>query len=74
MRYARDERFKIYGNGDLYDTLEDVLEKKVIENGSGNRQAERARKKLQEALDSFPSTGAMIDYDKVQGSTAEVVN
>ncbi|MCZ6672611.1 MAG: sulfatase-like hydrolase/transferase [Verrucomicrobia bacterium] len=74
VRYARDDRYKIYGNGDLYDTLEDVLEKRIIERESGNQQAERARKKLQKVLDSYPSAGAMIDYGKVQGTAKEVIN
>ncbi len=40
VRYARDKRYKLYGNGDLYDTQEDVLEKGLsIRNAQRRGQA-----------------------------------
>lgn len=74
VRYARDQRYKIYGNGDLYDTRHDVLEKEIIDPSMQDQDAERARNKLQKVLDSYPNSGANIDYGKVQGSKKEVLN
>lgn len=63
VRYARDQRYKLYDNGDLYDTQADVLEKKVLKPQS----AKRERAKLQTVLDSYPRQGKSIDTTKVQG-------
>jgi arylsulfatase A len=68
VRYARDKRYKLYDNGDLYDTIDDVLEKSIIAPGA-NKPGDRARKKLQAALDSYPKLGRGVDYDKVKGTT-----
>ena len=74
VRYARDERYKLYGNGDLYDTVQDVLEKKPSKKGSETRRVKIAREKLQEVLDSYPSQGKKVDYNRVQGTLPELLN
>jgi arylsulfatase A-like enzyme len=49
-RFARDQRFKLYGDGRLFDISEDVLEEHPLEAGQGG-EAEQAREKLQAVLD-----------------------
>ena len=70
VRYARDKRYKLYGNGDLYDTQEDVLEKRVLDPERSSRAAKRARKSLQAILDSYPEQGRGVDYSRVVGERA----
>ena len=53
VRFARDKRYKLYDDGKLYDTIEDVLEKKPLPEVT----ASEIRKKLQAALDSYPKAG-----------------
>jgi arylsulfatase A len=67
IRYARDIRFKLYDNGKLFDTIEDVMEKRPIPTGTASPAAHAARAKLQAVLDSYPQKGGMIDYGKVKG-------
>lgn len=52
--FARDQRWKLYSDGRLYDISKDVLEQHPISDGGP------ARKKLQAALDSMPSEGMKI--------------
>jgi arylsulfatase A-like enzyme len=49
-RFARDQRFKLYGDGRLFDVSEDVLEEHPLAAGQGG-EAEQAREKLQAVLD-----------------------
>lgn len=74
VRWARDRQYKLYGNGDLYDTKSDVLERSATEKSNESPEARRARQELQQVLDSFPSSGALIDYERVKGTMPEVVN
>jgi len=74
VRYARDERYKLYGNGDLYDTAQDVLEKNPSRFSNETKATHEVRDKLQQVLDSYPSAGRNVDYSRVQGSLPEVVN
>ena len=74
VRYARDERYKLYGNGDLYDTAQDVLEKNPSRFSNETKATHEVRDKLQQVLDSYPSVGRNVDYSRVQGSLPEVVN
>ncbi|MHC4628542.1 MAG: hypothetical protein ACYTDV_16315 [Planctomycetota bacterium] len=67
VRYARDKRYKLYDNGDLYDTIADVLERNVIAPDDSNEPAKLARKKLQAVLDSYPKSGRGINYGRVKG-------
>jgi arylsulfatase A len=53
--FARDQRWKLYSDGRLYDISNDVLEQNpVLEGGR------EARQKLQAALDSMPPIGQKI--------------
>lgn len=70
VRYARDKRYKLYGNGDLYDTQRDVLEKRALDPERSSRAAKRARKSLQAILDSYPEQGRGVDYSRVVGGRA----
>ena len=74
VRYARDKRYKLYGNGELYDTVFDVLEKAPIQSGESIPSAKAARSKLQQALNAYPDKGLKVDYSRVNGSMSEVVN
>ncbi|QXD25873.1 sulfatase-like hydrolase/transferase [Opitutia bacterium ISCC 51] len=67
VRYARDKRYKLYGNGDLFDTQKDVLEKSPSRPGAESRTLSTVRKRLQKALDSYPSEGQGVDREKVNG-------
>lgn len=65
VRYARDKRYKLYDNGDFYDTIHDVMEKeplprKIIDSGLAT-----ARRKLQKALNAYPTKGQAVNHDKV---------
>ena len=68
VRYARDKRYKIYGNGDLYDTSTDVLELNPLPE---NSRLSGVRKKLQSALDTYPSLGQGVDRSMVNGVMPE---
>ncbi|MBD3265730.1 sulfatase-like hydrolase/transferase [bacterium] len=59
-RFALDKRWKLYGNGRLYDMKNDVMEKNPIMPGEGNKEAQAARKKLQAVIDSMPKEPQMI--------------
>ncbi len=50
--WARDERWKLYSTGELYDVQADLLEKHPIPKAQGGKAAARARKKLRAALNS----------------------
>ena len=67
LRYAPDQRYKLYDNGDLYDTQIDVLETEAIDLERAAPAVKQARQKLQTALDSYPRQGAQIDHAKVRG-------
>lgn len=67
VRYARDQRYKLYDNGDLYDTVTDVMETTPLPVGGGDPRLEAARRKLRSALDAYPARGQAIDRDRVNG-------
>ena len=52
--FARDQRWKLYSDGRLFDISNDVLEENPVSGGGP------AREKLQAALDSMPSEGVKI--------------
>ena len=52
--FVRDQRWKLYSDGRLFDISNDVLEMNPISDGGP------VREKLQAALDSMPSEGARI--------------
>ncbi len=61
--FARDQRWKLYSDGRLFDISNDVLEKNPVLDGGGP-----ARKKLQAALDSMPSEGMRIYRPKTRAN------
>ncbi len=52
-RYAREKRWKLYADGNLYDVSADTLEKNPIGPGQGTEEAKQARIRLQAVLDSM---------------------
>ena len=61
-RWARDKRYKLYGDGRLFDVVDDVMEKTPL----SADQAVRERAFLERVLNSMPSKGAGIDYDRTR--------
>ncbi|MFT5129247.1 MAG: arylsulfatase A [Rhodothermales bacterium] len=57
VRFTRNTRYKLYDDGKLFDTIDDVLEKRPIAIGAAGERGETARKILQQALDSYPKRG-----------------
>ena len=55
QRFARDKRFKLYGDGQLFDVPADLLETEPIPAGDDSKQSAAARKALQAVLDSMPA-------------------
>jgi arylsulfatase A-like enzyme len=55
QRFARDQRFKLYDDGKLYDVPDDVLEQQPLKKGEGGPAANRARQKLKSVLDVMPA-------------------
>ncbi|MEX0819986.1 MAG: sulfatase-like hydrolase/transferase, partial [Pirellulaceae bacterium] len=56
-RFARDQRWKLYGDGGFFDVENDVFEKRNLASSDLNADAAAARSKLQGALDAMPNTG-----------------
>lgn len=57
-RFARDQRWKLYGDGRLFDVKNDVFEERQV---AGN---DRIRKKLQSVLDLKPAEGqTLLSYE-----------
>ena len=67
VRYARDKRFKLYGDGKLFDTISDVMEKSPISLDSGSPESKVARERLTGVLRDHPSRGRGVDYKRVVG-------
>ena len=53
--FARNKRFKLYDDGQLFDCLEDPLEERPVSFSDEGDEQRRARKLLQRALDGLPS-------------------
>ena len=51
-KFARNQRFKLYSDGRLFDISKDVREQHPLGPGEGGEEAARARKTLQGAIDS----------------------
>lgn len=60
IRFVRDQRWKLYGDGRFYDIENDVLEELPLEDFSDIPGAEAAHAKLAAALKSQPSQGATL--------------
>jgi arylsulfatase A-like enzyme len=56
LRFVRNQRWKLYGNGTLYDVKNDVLEQRPV-TGPGTDAMRRA---LQAALDRMPGQGQTL--------------
>jgi arylsulfatase A len=59
-RFARDERWKLYGDGKLHDLRADPQEEHPIDPPAEDAAAAGARRQLQAAIDSFPKQPARI--------------
>lgn len=60
IRFVRNQRWKLYGNGTLIDVQNDVLEKTPINNSQYNP----LRQKLQAAMDRMPAEGqTLLNFD-----------
>ena len=60
VRFVRDQRWKLYGDGRFYDVQNDVLEQQPLGLVEKNSEAAIARKKLAAALKSIPSDGQTL--------------
>ena len=60
LRFVRDKRWKLYGDGRLIDVKNDVLEKTPVE----SPETKAIRQKLQAAMDCMPSEGqTLLKFD-----------
>jgi arylsulfatase A len=58
VRFVRDTRYKLYGEGRFYDVETDPLEQNPL--AEPNAGAKTAKEKLQKALDSMPAEGQQL--------------
>ena len=70
VRFTRDKRYKLYDNGEMFDTIKDVIEKHPIAVGEAGAGGEAARRMLQKALESYPVDGRNTNRRK-PGSAAK---
>lgn len=63
-RFARDFRYKLYEDGRLFDTTNDVLERSPITIGNAGSVGESTRGTLQDVLDSYPRAGLQVKRKK----------
>jgi arylsulfatase A len=60
LRFVRSKRWKLYGDGRLFDVQNDVLEQNPIESPESNA----IRQRLQEVMDRMPPKGqTLLDFD-----------
>ena len=64
VSFARNKRFKLYNNGDFFDTTTDVLEKEPITATNPAAVPDSARTMLQEAISSYPVAGLNANRPK----------
>lgn len=55
IRFARDKRYKLYGDGKLYDVKKDKLEQNPIPSANDTEISSKARKHLASVLKSMPN-------------------
>lgn len=60
VRFVRDRRWKLYGDGRLFDVAKDPAEENDLDRGSKDEQAAAARRKLTAALNSLPAEGQTL--------------
>ena len=60
VRFVRDQRWKLYGDGRLFDVRNDSLEKRPIEDLDAVAGATEAKQKLSTALQAMPAEGKSL--------------
>ena len=60
VRFVRDQRWKLYGDGRFYNVAIDPLERSSLKPARPDSPAGRARTKLAKALKSMPAKGQML--------------
>ena len=55
IRFARDKRYKLYGDGKLYDVPNDKLEKRPIPTSADTATSRKARQRLAKVLKDMPN-------------------
>jgi arylsulfatase A len=53
---ARDQKYKLYADGNMYDVVKDPGESQPLDAASATAEVKAAREKLQKALDSYKGT------------------
>ena len=66
-RFARNQQYKLYGDGRLYDVGSDVLEKVVLDKNEDSPARAEMRKMLQQVHDSMPPWQAFLKSNESQG-------
>ena len=66
VAYVRDERYKLYRTGELFDLRQDPDETAPVTDRASELRV--VRDKLQSALDSMPATGERIPRERSQAS------
>ena len=64
VSFARNKRFKLYNNGEIFDTIADVLENVPISVTKLDESADSARTLLQSAISSYPAVGLNANRPK----------
>ena len=64
VSFARNKRFKLYNNGELFDTTADVLENVPISATIPEEPADSARNLLHSAISSYPAVGLNANRPK----------
>lgn len=60
VRFVRDKRFKLYGDGRFFDVLNDVQEKQTLNDLEPGSPAAEAKAQLESALESMPAKGQSL--------------
>ncbi|QDS94197.1 Arylsulfatase [Roseimaritima multifibrata] len=60
VRFARDQRWKLYGDGRFFDVKNDPKEKTPITDFEGRRAARQAKAKLSAAIQAMPAEGQRL--------------
>ena len=60
VRFVRDQRWKLYGDGRFFDVPNDPLEKRNLTDLETGSAAQSAKRKLAQALKSMPATGQSL--------------
>ncbi len=75
ISYARDQRYKLYGDGRLFDLAADPDEQRPVRPGAETEAAAAARQKLQKTIDAMPAHGELIpkeQWERSQGAPIPV--